>query len=534
MQERAELANKTKTVFLANISHELRTPLTAILGFAELLQMEIESVGAREKLDVLRRNSLHLLDLLNDLLDLSKIESGFLQIALEECDLLNLLQDVQAGASNRAREKNLQLTFEVVNEIPLIVVTDPIRYRQIVTNLLSNAIKYTDQGRISVTVRRIGSPGQEQIELAVTDTGRGISSSERENLFKPFVRGTDVLIRKTQGSGLGLSISRQLARQMGGDITFDSTPGLGSQFRFILPLRQPPGSVLLEPGIIAKHEKALAVDPVPRLHCRVMIADDHEDIRQYLSDALKPTQATIITATNGREAVDYILAHRNDDELPDLILMDFHMPVMNGQEAVAAMRSQGIHIPVIAITAGAMKGERERCLLAGFNDYLSKPFDTKLLLDKIAKFLHQNGSASMLDGAVRDGSCQPLKKLLVVDDNVDVTLAVKELLQARGGFEVETVFDGQSAIERMNHFSPDAVLLDIQLPDIDGFEVVQRVGNRESNVRPVFIAMTGYADAGEKQRALRNGFNRYLVKPFTLTEMINALDAALCSETDDA
>ena len=535
MQEHAEQANKTKTVFLANISHELRTPLTAILGFAELLQMEIDSASAREKLDILRRNSLHLLDLLNDLLDLSKIESGFLQIDLEECDLLNLLRDVQAVGANRASEKGLLLTFEVLNEVPAIVVTDPIRYRQIVTNLLSNAIKYTEKGSVRVTVRTVSSGDGESIELAVTDTGRGIIPSERENLFKPFVRGTDNLTRKTPGSGLGLSISQQLARQMGGEITFDSTPGLGSQFRFTLPLRKPPGTAKVEPGVIGRRGKSEPAGPVPELACRVLIADDHEDIRQYLVDILRPTRAIVTTVNNGQEAVDYILKHRDDQEMPDLILMDFHMPVMNGQEAVAAVRSHGIDIPIIAITAGAMKGERERCLLAGFNDYLSKPFDVKLLLEKISRIMRKAGCTYDSQGfdAAREGGEKTVKRLLVVDDNVDVTLAVKELLQSWGGFEVETVFDGQTAVEKVNSFRPDAVLLDIQLPDINGFEVVRRLTNGHHPVPPpAFIAMTGYADPQEKQRALRSGFSEYLVKPFTLTEMINALEAVFRKESD--
>jgi two-component system CheB/CheR fusion protein len=531
MQERAEAASKTKTIFLANISHELRTPLTAILGFTELLQMEIKSAGARDKLDILRRNSLHLLDLLNDLLDLSKIESGFLQIAMEECDLLNLLSDVQAIAINRAREKSLDLTFEILNEVPQILITDPIRYRQVVTNLLSNAIKYTEKGSVNVTVRRFSEMEQDCIELAVTDTGRGIVPAERDNLFKPFVRGSDNLTRKTPGSGLGLSISQQLARQMGGEITFDSTPGRGSQFRFTLPLRQSRTSAPVEPGIIEKQEKPLATALVPALRCRLMIVDDHEDIREYLRGILRPTQAHIITADNGQEAVDHVRAHLQDGALPDLILMDFHMPVMNGQEAVAAIRALGVEIPIIAITAGAMKGERERCLLAGFSDYLSKPFDIRVLLDKVTRFLQ--GSAAAVptgDGAARDGGSASVKKLLVVDDNVDVTLAVKELLQAHGGFQVETVFDGKAALERLNSFCPDAVLLDMQLPDIDGLEVVRRAAGASANRLPQFVAMTGYADVQEKQRALSNGFSEYLVKPFTLTEMISALEAVLDSE----
>ncbi len=517
MQERAEQANKAKSDFLANISHELRTPLAAIMGFIELLQGEVAEPSILRKVDTLRRNSQHLLDLLNDLLDLSKIESGYLAIVPEECELLDLLTDSYSMAANRASEKNLGLRFEIREQVPGVISTDPIRCRQILTNLLSNAIKYTDRGHVSLIVSSTGGV-EPVLEFAVVDTGRGIDPSERDSLFEPFTRGSSAHLHTTPGSGLGLSISQQLARQLGGGITFESTVGVGSVFRLRLPLRACGDGRLLPAGDLEPRQDVMTRQRVPDFNYRVMIVDDHEDIRSYLTNVLESARATTVGLSDGVEVLALFEGLAAAD-YPDIILMDMHMPGMGGKAVAEALRAQGIDIPMVAITAGAMKGERERCLLAGFDDYLSKPFDVHLLFKKLLRLVQP---ASATQGR-RQTLAQPdPQRILVVEDSIDVAIATRELLDARG-YIVETVYDGRSALTRIHQFQPDAVLMDIGLPDMDGFAVVAELRQRPELSHVAIIAMTGYADSGERQRAMQSGFDEYLIKPVSLTELTTTL-----------
>lgn len=518
MQKSAEKANKAKTMFLANVSHELRTPLTAIIGFTEIVKNTSTDDEVLDKVSRIKRNSLHLKDLLNDLLDLSKIESGFLTIEPEECDLQDLLIDVQSMSVPRARRKGLSLTFTVGEDVPKIIHMDPTRFRQIVSNLLSNAIKFTQKGHITVNVDKKVIDGQSQLTVAVTDTGIGIKKEHRDNLFKPFYRPEG---QTATGSGLGLNISQRLVHQLGGHIEFDSTPGVGSQFRFSLPLEVNDSTLFITPGTLAEKDLKEQDTPLPSLDCQVLVVDDHDDIRSFIADLLESCGAATASVNTGQAAIDYLTQHRNTEQMPDIVLMDINMPGISGQEATQIIREHGFTLPIIAITAGAMKGEREKCILAGCNDYLSKPINNRVLINKIHRLISSKPADQTFNYHYRKVDSQ---KILLIDDSIDLVIAFKELLMSKG-YIVEASFSGYDGIDVSETFVPDIILLDISLPDLDGREVIAKLRENTALDDTKVIAMTGHSDKDTKKSVMSAGFDDYLIKPVTLKRIVDTIES---------
>lgn len=396
--QQAESANRAKSEFLANMSHEIRTPMTAILGYSEYLTSEEGLDKApparRQALESIYRNGQHLLEVINDILDLSKIEAGKLTIEKRLCRPTKIVQDMLASLMIRAENKDLKLTAEQIGPCPDIVRTDPTRLRQILLNIVGNALKFTTVGQVTVRMSYEPLDGLEltgHLRFEVEDTGIGMRDEEIERLFEPFTQADSSTTRKFGGTGLGLAISRRLARMLGGDLTVSAAPGLGSTFTFwihVEPVGQPSGQAgNREIGIPDRPFRvSLPCETTRELaDCRILIAEDGLDNQRIISLFLRRAGADIAFVDNGQEAVATALAEEASGTPFDVVLMDMQMPVMDGYHATEQLRSVGYAHPIIALTAYAMADDREKSLHAGCDDHLTKPIAREELLEVIKR-----------------------------------------------------------------------------------------------------------------------------------------------------
>jgi signal transduction histidine kinase/CheY-like chemotaxis protein len=383
-REAADESNRFKSEFLANMSHEIRTPMTAILGYTDVLLEE--NWGRRSTLDalgILKRNGEHLLELINDILDLSKIEAGKLTVEPVACDPRQIVEEVATLMQPRAEAKGLCMRLELDTGLPPWIVTDPLRLRQILLNLVGNAVKFTDQGEVVMAADWAALGGAGELTISVRDTGIGMSVANLEALFQPFRQADSSTTRRFGGTGLGLAISRRLARRLGGDVTVDSTLGTGSIFRLTLTAAATSGptgeAALLEHRVAPLPDQGLA-------DCRVLLAEDGPDNQRLITLVLERAGARVTLAATGEDAAR--LAHYawERDQPYDVILMDMQMPLLDGYGATRLLRAQGYPGPIIALTANAMSGDRETCLAAGCDDYATKPIDRPQLLATVRRW----------------------------------------------------------------------------------------------------------------------------------------------------
>jgi signal transduction histidine kinase/CheY-like chemotaxis protein/tetratricopeptide (TPR) repeat protein len=382
-RDAAESANQAKTSFLAHMSHEIRTPIGAVLGFAELLatcdgRLEPQQADHVERI---QSNGRHLLNLLNDLLDLSRIEAGELSIEILECQPFALVHDVLSAMQSRAVEKGLSLQLKVRNSVPAQIRTDPTRLRQIITNLVGNAIKFTEHGGVIVETELDAEA--ERLTIHITDSGVGISEEAQTAIFEPFRQADSSVTRRFGGTGLGLSISRKLAMALDGDVTLTSCPYEGSTFSVTITTGSLDGVRLLSAAeadqtIASAGSSGELVSSLEGL--RVLVVDDVEENRRFISTVLERAHAIITMACDGREAVESVAEHAYD-----VIIMDMQMPVLDGYAATSILREAGCSIPVLALTANGMRGDEDRCVAAGCTGYISKPVSIKALLSGISQ-----------------------------------------------------------------------------------------------------------------------------------------------------
>jgi signal transduction histidine kinase/CheY-like chemotaxis protein len=381
----AERASVAKSNFLANMSHEIRTPMTAILGYTELLlDPSVNDSDRREHALTIRRNGEHLLSIINDILDVSKIEAGRMTVESIPTCPRRVLEEVCSLMNVRAVAKGISLRYETVGELPSCVRTDPTRLRQILLNITGNAIKFTERG--GVTLRASFHDGAAPVlRFDVVDTGIGLRAQEIPLLFQAFTQADASTTRRFGGTGLGLSIAQRMARLLGGDITVASEHGKGSVFTVTIAVEVVQGhSESTSEFVVPRQEKPLEDHPLRLAGTRILVAEDGPDNQRLISHHLRKAGAEVELAANGAIG----LARALDAALPsfDVILMDMQMPEMDGYEASRRLRENGWTRPIVALTAHAMDGDRERCLKAGCSDFLTKPIDRAAMVDACARW----------------------------------------------------------------------------------------------------------------------------------------------------
>jgi signal transduction histidine kinase/CheY-like chemotaxis protein/HPt (histidine-containing phosphotransfer) domain-containing protein len=398
MRQALGAANEAKSEFLANMSHEIRTPMTAILGYADmLLEPDCSPSDRLDDIQVIRRQAEHLLAILSNILDLSKIEAGKLTVETISADPRQIVSDTVSLMRVKAAEKRLKLNVVYFGPIPQTIQTDPTRLRQILINLVSNAIKFTEAGAVEVMLKLNpgANPACSTLEITVADSGLGMSPEQMQSLFSPFTQADNSTTRRFGGTGLGLAICRRLAQRLGGDIAVESRPGAGS--RYVVTIGT--GDISAVPLLRENQEAIKPLSPVgdqpaaTSMRGRLLLAEDGIHNQRAITFYLEKAGAQVVVADNGKIACDLALSEAAAGRPFDLILMDMQMPEMDGYQATAKLRQHGCHTPIVALTAHAMAHDRERCLRCGCTDYISKPVDRRRLIETLAALLNQSRAA---------------------------------------------------------------------------------------------------------------------------------------------
>jgi len=501
-ESRAVEANRAKSVFLANMSHELRTPLNAVIGFAQLMARSRTMTDAdRENLSIIRRGGEHLLGLINDVLSISKIEAGKMSAERRPFDPRELMADVAEMIRARTEVSGLALVSDVSRTFPPAVLGDEGKLRQVLINLLGNAVKFTETGTIAVHASWSGG----RATFEVSDTGHGISEEEIATLFQPFVQ-TATGRQAKEGTGLGLVITQQLVRLMGGDITVRSRRGEGTTFRFDIDL-----PVATER--VVRHEVKRVIGLAAGERRRIAVVDDTRDNRTLLRKLLESVGFEVRDAANGQDAIELWRTWH-----PHLIFMDQRMPVMDGSEATRAIRGAEVEgrTPIIALTASAFEHERRRSWKNGADEFVVKPFAEETIFDVIARHIGVR--------FIYEGERVPAagNRVLLIDDDEITRIVAREVL-TQLGLEVTERDNGADALELLDRVPFDAVLLDLEMPGLDGRATVREIRSREALRELPVIAMTSH----DRADAEMEGMTDYISKPVNETQIATVLSRYL-------
>jgi len=535
-KEQADRANNAKSDFLSNMSHEIRTPLNAIVGFSETLKDEDIPDSARENVDDIIMASNNLLDIVNGILDISKIEANKLEIINKEYDIKSVLDELTALTKARIGDKGLDFRVNIDPALPRVLYGDNIRIKQVILNILTNAVKYTKEGYVIFTVSSVIKDDVCRLIVSVEDSGIGIKEESIPKLFSKFER-LDVEKEITiEGTGLGLAITKRLVELMNGTIVVQSVYGKGSKFTISIDQR----IVAVEPPRV-KESPASQSTFVDAKGARILIVDDNELNLKVASVLLSKYHFTIDTATNGIECVNKVKRDGNYD----IIFLDDMMPKMSGREALARLKQDpNFKIPVIALTANAITGMRQEYLNAGFNDYLSKPIEKPELERVIKEYISQKrkdstnsnlskNTSSLLEKEINvdipannpENTDFSSKKVLVVDDNeMNLKIALNSL--KKYGFEIDSVTSGSAAISKVIENKYDLIFLDEMMPELDGCNTLKNFRDIEDFNTPT-IMMTASSEDEVKDKLEEYQFNGYLAKPFKKEELDKVINEVL-------
>jgi PAS domain S-box-containing protein len=516
----AEAANQAKSTFLANMSHEIRSPLNGILGLAELLVDSPLSFEQREYVDLLRESADSLCGLLNDVLDFSKIEAGRLELEETAFEPREVLDDTLRAVAVRAYRKGLEVACDVRPDVPRMVTGDPSRLRQVIVNLVSNAVKFTDQGEVVVRVGRMASAESIELGFEVRDTGIGIPAEKHAAIFQAFEQADGSTTRRFGGSGLGLAISSKLVQLMGGRIWVESEPGRGSTFHFTARLKRAPRST---PRAEDSGGSAIAL-PAGR---RVLVVDGHAATRQVLADRMTEWKLRPTLVGSAEQALEALSESAITGEPFDVMVAAARLPGLGGfelLERVAGM-AEAKFKTVVLLVPGESTGDAQRCEQLGASAWLFKPVRSSELVTALG--LAFGVAVPEAAEAPRSSSRprgKPLSVLVVEDSPVNQKVA-RDLL-TRQGHHAVVLGTGRAALERMESERFDVVLMDVQLPGMDGLEVTRRIRRDEKRTgRHVpIVAVTAHAVEGDREACLAAGMDAYVSKPIRSSQLLAAIE----------